>query len=522
MKKKLLTVLLAVVMVFGVFNLSACGAGENPADDYNYFTSVYDSMSDVAADDVRIEQLTFHGLFKLCQTDGRFIVFWGGAYDETTKANIRTVQDLAVKYDITVYNFDPCLDGQVGLDSADGVYNTASADVSDINIAETSSQLKNLQDMLTLVMNLSVRQLPKQGSLLYIQGASYSVEVDPITLNSAKVSYGASVTEQRDKNNFEALIQSACFRLPVVTIDSATDGYSSETINEFNFWNDYRMHLAGDYNTATSDYVGEDQSVFVTTTYHALLDLLKNCKGTFAVFFGGMWCHNSQAVAGYTSDLAKDYGIDKVYFYDSHLDGGATRDVHVVQQPASGDLVYDPDTGVISAAKPSVVTYHDVDDRGTVAYLANLIDTRSSEPTTITANNRNYAHLYARLMDDYMPGFKSSWNASSSVTIKGKAQDGVYARMCNPSLILFNGDAASQAEKIVAMAEAELEWGWEPYELAWEEAAKAVFDKNPYATYAPAMDTTTTDDGTSSTDETESEETESSGGSSLPPAAGSC
>ena len=37
MKKKLLTVLLAVVMVFGVFSLAACGGAKpNPADDYNY------------------------------------------------------------------------------------------------------------------------------------------------------------------------------------------------------------------------------------------------------------------------------------------------------------------------------------------------------------------------------------------------------------------------------------------------------------------------------------------------------
>ena len=73
MKKRLLTVLLAVVMVFGVFGLTACGAGANPADEYNYFTSVYSSLSDVEADDVRIEQLTFNGLYKMAQTTGNFI-----------------------------------------------------------------------------------------------------------------------------------------------------------------------------------------------------------------------------------------------------------------------------------------------------------------------------------------------------------------------------------------------------------------------------------------------------------------
>ena len=41
MKKKLLTVFLAVVMCFGVFGLTACGAGSNPDDSYNYYSSKY-------------------------------------------------------------------------------------------------------------------------------------------------------------------------------------------------------------------------------------------------------------------------------------------------------------------------------------------------------------------------------------------------------------------------------------------------------------------------------------------------
>ena len=148
MKKRLLTVLLAVVMVFGVFGLTACGAGDNPADEYNYFTSVYTSLSDVEADDVRIEQLTYNGLYKMAQTSGNFIVFWGGAYDSKAKANIKKAQDLAEEYDITIYNFDPCLDGQAGLDSVGGKYNVASADITSATIGEVSTQMAALACLL--------------------------------------------------------------------------------------------------------------------------------------------------------------------------------------------------------------------------------------------------------------------------------------------------------------------------------------------------------------------------------------
>ena len=55
MKKKLLTVLLAVVMVFGVFSLTACGSNPNPADEYNYYRSVYDSLKEEK--DIRIHSM---------------------------------------------------------------------------------------------------------------------------------------------------------------------------------------------------------------------------------------------------------------------------------------------------------------------------------------------------------------------------------------------------------------------------------------------------------------------------------
>ena len=41
MKRKLLTVLLAVVMVFGVFGLTACSKA-NPDADYNYYGVKYE------------------------------------------------------------------------------------------------------------------------------------------------------------------------------------------------------------------------------------------------------------------------------------------------------------------------------------------------------------------------------------------------------------------------------------------------------------------------------------------------
>ena len=523
MKKRLLTVLLAVVMVFGVFGLTACGAGANPADDYNYFTSVYDSMAEVEAEDVRIEQLTFNGLYKMAQTSGNFIVFWGGAYDEKAQANIKKAQDLAVEYDITIYNFDPNLDGKVGADSANGVYNTASADITSSTIGDVSTQMAGLQSNLLKVLSVgNVRQLPSQGSLVYIKGGAPTVEVSILESAGYKVTYNGSIVRSSNKTEmFEGIIQAACFKLPNPLASADENGnlpssaFNSITINEFNIYNDYRLHMAGDYASATSDYIGEDQSVFVTTTYHAMYDLLANSKGVYAIFVGGTWCHNSQAVAKYTSDLAKDYGIRKIYMFDTRLDHGATGDSYELIKAQAGSYEYDAETGAITPAQDSVKVYADSTTSGTVRYLANQLNTRGDEVVG-NPGAMNYAHLYARLIDQYLPEYVSTVNAGT-VSIKGVK--GTYSKICTPTLLLIDGEKAV-GEKIIGQVEAEFEYGWAPYQEAWEEAVKALFDENKYASYQPPMVT----EGESTESSSSSSESSSSSDSSsaLPPSGGSC
>ena len=523
MKKRLLTVLLAVVMVFGVFGLTACGAGANPADEYNYFTSVYSSLSDVEADDVRIEQLTFNGLYKMAQTPGNFIVYWGGAYDSTAKANIKKAQQLAEEYDITIYNFDPCLDGQAGLDSAGGKYNVASADITSATIGDVSVQMASLQAELMKVLAIgNVRQFPSQGSLVYIKGGAPTVEASDIAAAGYKVSYNGSLVKSSNKTDmFEFIIQMACFKLPNPLASADSNGnlpssaFNSITVNEFNIYNDYRLHMAGDYASATSDYIGENQSVFVTTTYHAMYDLLANSKGVYAIFVGGTWCHNSQAVAKYTSDLAKAYGISKIYMFDTRLDDGATGDSYELIKAQPGEYNYDAETGVITPAKDTVKVYADSTLSGDVRYLANMLNTRGDEGTNV--GSMNYAHLYARLIDQYLPEYVSTVNAG---TISIKGVKGTYSKVCTPTLLLIDGDKAA-GSKIIGQVEAEFEYGWAPYQEAWEEAVKDLFDENPYASYQPPM--VTEGESTESTDSSsDSSSSSDSGASALPPTGGGC
>jgi hypothetical protein len=523
MKKKLLTVVLSVVMIFGVFGLTGC-AGKNPADDYNYFTSVYESMAEVEASDVRIKQLTYNGIYKMFQTQGNFIILWGGYYDETMKANIKKVNDLANTYGITVYNFDPILDAKVGLDSAEGAYNTASADLTDSNIGNVSSNMAKLSAKLLEVMN--TQRFPAQGSLMYVIGAPYEVGVDMANQSTFKVTYKGQIKRQSNNiDRLESIIQDACMKMPNYLQYKNDDGtfsseaFNSVTINQFNVYNDYRFHMAGDDTTGTDAFIEEDASVFVTTTYHALLDLLKNNKGTFALFTGGAWCHNTQAVAKYTSDLAKEYGMDKVYIYDNRLDNGVTEDYfEIVDEVIEGEYKLDSATGaLVPATQKGVKVYRNSKANGSVGYLASL-DTRSDEDSSL--GGMSYSHLYARLIDECLPTYKSMHN-EGTLTIKGKSESG-YTQMCVPGVMLFDGSKENQAEKLIGIVEAEYEWGYEPYQTAWTDALKELFNKNPYASYNPPIATEGEESG--STDGSASESGSQSSGSSttLPPAGGSC
>ena len=120
MKRKLLTVLLAVVMVFGVFGLTACSKS-NPADEYNYYKSVYSSMAE--EEDVRIHAVVYLALEMMAKnTSDTYLVYTGGAWDEKAQVNIKAVNDLAIKYDVQVYNLDLKLDGGIAENETEAKY----------------------------------------------------------------------------------------------------------------------------------------------------------------------------------------------------------------------------------------------------------------------------------------------------------------------------------------------------------------------------------------------------------------
>lgn len=57
-----------------------------------------------------------------------------------------------------------------------------------------------------------------------------------------------------------------------------------------------------------------------TVTYEDLVTPLDS-EGTYAVLVGGAWSQETQADIGFINQVAKQYGVDTIYNFDTKLDG---------------------------------------------------------------------------------------------------------------------------------------------------------------------------------------------------------
>lgn len=631
MKKKLLTVLLAVVMVFGVFSLTACGAKENPADDYNYYRSVYSSLKD--EEDIRIHSMVFMQLTMMLRTPGQYLIYTGGAWDSKAQANIKAVNDIAKAYDVQVYNLDLKLDGGLSekftgadltkygseefkggstVNYKDGIYvnsadnrladaipdsnpddeeddseaadpskSTVSNKVAAIRVAlqqylgtykshgltppeglqdndipeaalisldvtgtpaTTTSDLYEVWDASAnkgkgayVAVQLTEAQLataePATNPLAAFKVDFTGIENAPENITgkvdvfvteggASSTSYNVTVKEGAigsDSKDLEKVIQSIALTVPSFgsQIQSGGDhgtgpydasGFDASVIDSFDYFGDYRLHMAGDYDTATDGFLEGSGSVYEVITLHEFIDILKNVKeGDFNVFFGGAWCPNTQSIAKITSEMAQDYGINRIFFFDPNLDGSAS--VYLDGQSVStGMNIRTSNQEAVKSGKPSV--------------------------SAVDQSNMTFSGLYAYLLDTIKAGgqeYTSYWNTQWKSDMLGKGNryqlfinGEIYTRMCVPNIMGFTGTSAGA--KLEIWKEAEYYWADtsvadSPVRIAWDNAIKEVFEANDYAVYNPIM-------RVEETPAAEEEDTgsASSGGSTTtaPPAAGGC
>ena len=477
MKKKLLTVLLAVVMVFGVFSLAACGDKVNPDSEYNYYGTKYELDGDV-----KIQAITYQGIYRMFTTAGKFLVYVDSE-DGSAATRFQAINKLAQDWDVTIYHFNPDLSGGFASDNKNAVTANLLADLSsEGNEVANNSQLKILQDTLVAIAKIKSYSDIADHSLLAITGAAPSAKKNG---EQAEIVYNGKISKAVNYDKGAEAIAAIATRKPSYA-QYAENGniyvpaaYNTGSINTMNLFADNRLHMYND--DGTDAFTDEKTDVYVTVANYAqFAHLMDNNEGYFAVFFGGTWCGNTQAIAALTNDLAKDYGIEKIYFFDPRLDDGLCGIWKAgLEENEDGETV--------------AVTMYDASSAS--GYIAKNLNTRNSDDSGI---KYNYNFLYAQFLTQYLPNYKSEWNYGVTLSITSNNETKDYTKMCVPNIMLFKGEGEGKAT-LAALAEAEYSWANVSVEgsvenVEWTEAVSKVFEANPYHIYNPIPDAPEADD----------------------------
>ena len=513
MKKKLLTVLLAVVMVFGVFGLTACG-GSNPDEEYNYYASRYEIEGDI-----HITAVTYLSVYKMMKTPGNYLLYVDTETSADAKTAFKAINKLANEWGVEIYHFNPVLSGGFHeAKPADGqIANWATSNVlqADIPNDEVNKGIYNLRQELLKLTNNGWADVADQ-ELLAIRGEALiyglKVEDEKVVVDESNkyksLYYGSYVGSRRlaahkkyDKGNevIAAIADKVASYGQYAPANQGKDtpyvpeAYDTSNINTFNIFADSRFHM---YEEGVDAYTAEKEDVFVAlANYNQFAWLLDHNDGHFAVFFGGAWCGNTQAIAYLTNNLAKDYGISKVYFFDPVLDDRA------YDEKATAVLKSDMTNTDMVAGQADPTALYTVQVGNGKEVAGYNINTRTMDWAGTTAraasaaSDYSYSHLYGYFLRDYLDagkegGYKSYWNLVESETsnnnliIKIDGQDLGFGKMCVPNIMMFNGEGECKA-KLVKYAEAEYTYGNPVHEALWTKAVREVFDQNPYASYNP-------------------------------------
>lgn len=165
------------------------------------------------------------------------------------------------------------------------------------------------------------------------------------------------------------------------------------------------------FNNDEWTYLKDDNAVYQTVSYDQMVKLFES-EGTYMFLFGGSWCGNTQSVVSQINDVAKEYGVEKIYMFDWRVDGR-------------------------------------IDGKGVDRHLRD--------------NENEFRHLYVDVVNKYLPNITTiSDREKDGIRYTNEAGEEALAnKMYVPFLMLYNKDnkdANGNAAPIVAQYEKMFWW----------------------------------------------------------------
>ncbi len=141
-----------------------------PTGDYNYFRNKYDSLAEET--EINLLTATYDEVMNMLSTQGKYLIYFGGAWDGLTQQKIKDLNDTAKRYDAIVYNLDLRLTGTENDDPRYDLSSDMPNVLKDALLAKLNNQQIDDCSYIELTTDVSFDKIP-QATLL-------AVEVDSV------------------------------------------------------------------------------------------------------------------------------------------------------------------------------------------------------------------------------------------------------------------------------------------------------------------------------------------------------
>ena len=411
-----------------------------PNATYQFFNSTeYKYLKDPAP---VYRTVSYDQLIKLFESDGTYMILFGGSWCGNTQAVVGLINDVAKEYGVeTIYNFDWRVDGaKVHLRDTKNPYANLYVDVVNKylpNIVTIYDKASNNVSY-TAADGTTVAANKLQVPFLFIYNKNNIVngQSAPILASFEKMmtwEKDFQTNGQDDPAKMEAYKKEIRPLFEYISKKTGLFGLGKkvaqlDTFTDFEYYSTAINAKAG-----TTILDAADEPWLMQTVSYIELTRILDSQGTYVFMFGGPWCGNTRAVIKYVNEYARKYGVTKVYTFDTKLD-------------------------------------------------SNILQIRDSK--------NPYGYMYVDLVNKYFPGIVTEFGDNRARDISYTNADGQVVaapRLQVPYVFIYNKDhkdAAGQPDPI--LGQIELMYTWENIQPGFKDEAGNVGAN--YKTYTAALD----------------------------------
>lgn len=335
---------------------------------YQFFNST--NFPHLTDPDPVFRTVSYDQLIKLFESEGTYMILFGGSWCGNTQAVIGQINDVAKEYGVeAIYNFDFKLDG------------------ASMHIRDTKNPYANLYvDLVNKYLPNIVTLYDKNvNNVSYVNAQGQTVVANKLQVPFLFLYNKNGVTADGKPApilaSFEKMLRwEADFQTNGVDDPAKIEAYKKEIRPLFDLvstksilgkktakldtFTDFE-YFSTAYNARAKTTILDSKDepwVMQTTSYFELKKILES-PGNFVLMLGGPWCPNTQAVVKLVNQYAKKYNIDKIYTWDTRLDSNVlqVRDTKNAYASMYVDLVlkYFPGIETVYAVDKNNVQYTD-------------------------------------------------------------------------------------------------------------------------------------------------------------------